>query len=290
MKPFIIWVGGKTRSRKKIIESFPEDFNKYYEPFIGGGSIFMELGHPNAHLTDVNPQLINCYKKVKTQPKKFVLEINKTLDAYNRKRTLESKKKYYNQLRKEYNEYILKKPTFRSAVLFVFLGRAGFNGLYRVNKKGIYNTPFGQHMTLRKLCYNKKNPGNCIDIYELHKYLNKPNVKIEQGDYMDILKLVKKKDLVYLDPPYFPIKAMKTNFTSYVTGSWGLDEHMRFFDFIRKLTKKGCYVVMSNNNSPFLKKQLPKPQYNYSYIETLRSIGAKASVKKNIKEILIKNY
>ena len=93
-----------------------------------------------------------------------------------------------------------------------FEDELGLIRLYRVNKQGIYNIPNGQgDMILRKLCYNKKNPGNCIDIYELHKYLNKPNVKIEQGDYMDILKLVKKKDLVYLDPPYFPIKANEKN-------------------------------------------------------------------------------
>ena len=290
MKPFIIWVGGKTRSRKKIVDSFPKKFNRYFEPFIGGGSIFMEFAYDKSYLSDSNPQLINCYKTVKKYPTKLVKEVNKIFDSYNNRKTLETKKKYYYQLRKEYNERILKNPTFKSAVLFVFLGRAGFNGLYRVNKKGIYNTPFGQHMTLRKLCFKKKEPSNCIDMYELHKYLNNPNVKIEQGDYMNILKLVRKNDLVYLDPPYFPIKAMKTNFTAYVTGSWNLEEHLKFIDFIHKLTKKGCYVVMSNNNSAFLKKKLPKPQYNYSYIETLRSIGAKSNAKKNIKEILIKNY
>lgn len=286
MKPFLIWVGGKTRSMKHILKNLPKEYNKYYEPFIGGGSVFMRLNNKKAYLSDKNKQLINTYKQIKKNGKKVTNSVNKLIIQYNNSK---NKRSYYEKIRKLYNQEIMKNGTFYSSILFIFLGRASFNGLYRLNKKGLYNSPWGRHDKLKMFCYKKEDMGrSCINLFEISDYLNNSTVRLEYKDYTHILKYVKKNDFVYLDPPYYPLTTNKTNFTSYQTNAWTLEDHEKFIQFVHKLDKKKCYILMSNNNS----KELLKSFKNFTIvkIKTLRSIGAKSNVKKNVSEVLIKNY
>ncbi len=277
MKSFIIWSGGKTRSLKKIHQNLPKEINNYFEPFVGGGSVFMSLKDKikgKIYISDINNILINSYKIIRDYPKKFYKKLNNLIKEYNNSY---DKKQFYLDKRNIFNNRI-NKLDFYNAVLFYFLIRAGFNGQWRLNSSGLLNMGWGRHPKLIE--YKPEN------VLELSKFLKKVNIK--SSHYKNILKKIKKHDFVYLDPPYLPIKTQKTNFNAYTASKWGPKEHGEFFDFVHKLNNKGAYILMSNNNLSIIKKIFPT--FKFKSLKILRSVGSKSSSKKIIKELLIKNY
>ena len=276
LKPLFAWCGGKGRSLDFLYDNLPDKFNNYFDPFVGGGSVFLSLEQPNTTICDTNSHLIEFYKSIRDNPIKYINRVNKLIKEFNKSN---DKRKYYEQIRVKFNKLIKKCPTFESSILFLFLIKTGFQGQWRINSNGYLNMGVG---LLKDKPYI-----NIDDALDISNYLQK--CKIYNKDYASIEKKVKKGDLVYIDPPYIEDKKQDTNFNSYDSGGWGMNEHNKLFDFIHRLDKKGAYVMMSNNDNPIIKKKFSGDNFKIKYIKVGRTVGP-ASKSKMTKEILLKNF
>lgn len=274
-KPFVKWVGGKRQLLKqfKNLNLYPpQGFNPvkntYFEPFVGGGAVFLDLLPKKAVLSDLNSELITTYKVVKNDVNKLI----KLLKTY----------KYD----KDFFLKIRSKPTkdlsdVQIAAKFIYLNRTCFNGLYRVNSKGEFNVPFGS--------YN--NPLICDEdnLKKISKALK--NVKIYNEDYKNVLKKAKKDDFIYFDPPYYPVNRT-SSFTGYTAEGFFEKEQAELRDIFFTLHKRGCFVMLSNSDTPFINKlysNLDKKVMIHK-IEANRNINSKASGRRKINEVLVINY
>lgn len=231
ISPCIKWAGGKGQLLGEIEKRMPSNFENYFEPFVGGGSVLFFFQPSSAFINDINPQLINLYRQIQSDPEKVISSVN-ALDAE------ECSAATYLKNREEYNrrikEHILDCFT---ASLFIWLNKHCFNGLYRVNNKGFFNVP-----------YNNRLKGNSIDrenIRSMSKYLKK--VKMSCLDFEEAVKNAVQGDFVYFDSPYFP-ESPTANFTSYVKGGFLPEDHERLARIFKELDKKGIKVMLSNND------------------------------------------
>ena len=273
-KPFVKWVGGKRQLLRQFRELGlypPEDFNPitntYYEPFVGGGAVFFDLLPKNAKLSDLNNELVTTYNVIKNNVDELIQSMQKHI--YD--------KEYYLGVRAKKVEDL---SDVEVASRFIFLNRTGFNGLYRVNKSGQFNVPFGR--------YN--NPVIC-DEDNLRRVSDAlQDVTITHQDYKNVLKTAKSGDFIYLDPPYYPINAT-SSFTSYTAEGFLEKEQTELRDTFVKLHEKGCFVMLSNSDTPFINEL-------YSGIDGIiinkitagRSINSKGSGRGKITEVLVTNY
>ena len=259
-KPFVKWVGGKRQLLRQFRELGlypPEDFNPmtntYYEPFVGGGAVFFDLLPKNAELSDLNNELVTTYNVIKNNVDELIQSLQKHI--YD--------KEYYLEVRAKKVEDL---SDVEVASRFIFLNRTGFNGLYRVNKSGQFNVPFGR--------YN--NPVIC-DEDNLRRVSNAlQDVTITHQDYKHVLKTAKSGDFIYLDPPYYPINAT-SSFTSYTAEGFLEKEQTELRNTFVMLHEKGCFVMLSNSDTPFINelysglggiiskiKKLFMPKLNYA--------------------------
>ena len=278
MKSFIKWSGGKSRSLKIILDNIPSDFNNYYEPFIGGGIVFINIISNNkkkkSYISDTNKYLINTFYHIKHSLKNLLKQYSEYVQSYNKSA---NKQKFYLKKRDLFNKQDFKK-TYKDAALFIFLVNAGFNGQWRMNSKGILNMGWG-----------RKNKLNTLDLDHLTN-ISKTlvNTNIECDDYINVIKLVKKNDFIYLDPPYFPTNLQDSNFSNYTKDGWKFEDYLKFIDFIYALEEKGVKIMISNNDVPFLKSIFKN--FKIKKIDVFRSVGANSKSKKKIKEVLLTNY
>jgi DNA adenine methylase len=268
-KPFIKYCGGKTKLLKYL--TLPDSYNNYFEPFVGGGSVFLnfyEYNHERHYnVSDINESLINCYNVIKTRLEALILEL-KNEHYKNLKTVYLENRKRFNMLKKE----PFKDNEIERAALFIYLNKCGFNGMYRENKKGEFNIPFGR----------MKNPDICNEklLKDICAILQ--NVNIESCDYTAILDKVRANDFVYMDPPY------DNTFTSYTKDVFVKEHQIQLKNFVDVLTEKKVHVLLSNSNTEFIKSLYT--DYNITYLETRYSIGGK-NASRNIKnEVLISNY
>ena len=273
-QPFVKWVGGKRGLLEQIIPLFPEEFNNYYEPFVGGGAVFFELfskgllKDKRVVLSDINKELINSYNIIKNSP----FELISKLEEYKK---LHSKEFYYQIRELDRKDNYDKLPDLEKAVRFIYLNKTCFNGLYRVNKKGYFNTPIGSY----------KNPNIADRDVILSASEALQNVEIIQQSFKEIIHYAQKGDLVYFDPPYYPLNKT-SNFTSYDSNSFLEKEQFELFEVFDTLVKRGAKVVESNSNTKFI-KELYKG-YNIEIVNANRFINSKPHKRGIIKEILIK--
>lgn len=268
LTPFVKWAGGKRQLLPEIKKRIPKEYNCYFEPFVGGGAVMFDLQPEKCTINDKNRSLINTYRSIKEEPDKLIrclkdLEKETGLDNYYKKRD-------------EYNKKILKEEyDIRMAGLFLYLNKHCFNGLYRVNKQGLFNVP-----------YNQKNVSIDIkeeNIFHISNYLKK--VKILEGDFEIACKGAKKGDFIFFDSPYDLI--MKDSFQAYTKDGFQKDSHERLAKLFRDLDQRGCYCMLTNNNTEFIKNL-----YNDFYIEKVsvkRYININ-SKRRNVEEIIICNY
>jgi len=276
IQPFIKWVGGKRGLLSQIVPLLPKEFNNYFEPFVGGGALFFELqkqGKLNGkkiYLSDINSELINAYQVVKTSPSKLIKKLQKFQKSH-------SKEFYYEVRGWDREDNFLEIDSITRATRFIYLNKTCFNGLYRVNKKNQNNVPMGSY----------KNPNICdIDtIYSASYALQ--NATIFNVSYKEILKYVNKGDLVYFDPPYYPLNPT-SSFTSYSEFEFLDREQEELFEVFCKLDKKGAFVVHSNSNTKFI-NELYK-EYHIEYIQANRFINSKSSGRGKINEVLVRNF
>nr|QBK85273.1 MAG: adenine-specific DNA methyltransferase [Iridovirus LCIVAC01] len=280
IKPFIKWVGGKQKIVNNLVEKFPENIDTYYEPFLGGGSVLLYLlilkqrGLINIRefkVNDINPILINCYILIKDKCDWLISQINILKKEYIEAKKEEQSVLYY-KYREEFN-YLKSsgKQLDRQSILFIYLNKTGFRGLYRLSKKGVYNVPFG----------NYKSPSiiDSENIQKISKLLHKYKVSFSSQDYKSFLETVSTNDFVYLDPPYYPLNL--NSFTSY--DNTNID-YKKFMKTIYKL--KGLYMI-SNHDIKYLKEKFS--ENIISYIQVRRAIHSK-NPGNSVKEILIRNF
>lgn len=272
-KPFVKWAGGKRQIIDKLKQYIPDEFNTYYEPFVGGGALLFELSPKNAVINDSNKELMNVYS-VLCNEEKFkkmcsVLnsyEANHSEDFFYELRNKDRNKKTFNRL-----------SDYTRAARTIYLNKACFNGLYRVNSKDEFNVPFG-----KKTKVNTYDGSNLITV---SNYLTMNNVKIQCVDFEESVKTAKKGDFVYFDPPYDSDTA---TFNSYTEEGFGKDEQRRLATVFKDLDERGVYVMLSNHNT-ILVKELYK-DYHIYVIEAKRNINSNGKKRGKVEEVIITNF
>ena len=270
--PFLKWAGGKRQLLNQIKERMPKEYNDYYEPFIGGGAVLFELQPEEATINDINTSLINVYRQVKDNTEEFI-ELVKKLDS----EMWEDGKEYYLDIREKYNDKLLKKEyDLELATLFTFMNKHCFNGLYRVNKKGLFNVP-----------YNKSRRTSIEEdaVRETAKYLK--TVNILEGDFEEACKGAKKGDFIFFDSPYAPLNP--TSFEAYTKEGFDVESHKRLAKLYDELTERGCYCMLTNHNTEFINELYSNKGYRIDVVSVKRMINSDASNRKG-EEVIICNY
>lgn len=272
LSPFLKWAGGKRQLLEKIIDRMPKSFNNYYEPFIGGGALLFELQPSKAVINDINASLINAYITIAEKPFEFISAVT-ALDS----QIPEDGKAYYYSLRERYNNKLVKTEyDTELAALFVFLNKHCFNGLYRVNAKGLFNVPYNN---------SKRESINNESIIAISEYLK--NVKIMQGDFEKACNDAQRGDFVFFDSPYAPLNP--TSFESYTKEGFDIESHKRLANLFKKLTDKGCYCMLTNHNTEFINDLYGNKGYKMDVVSVKRMINSNAS-KRVGEEVIIYNY
>ena len=272
-KPFVKWAGGKRQILDKLKEYVPVEYNTYYEPFVGGGALLFELAPKHAVINDLNKELMNTYK-VLCDEEKF----KKMCRVLNNYEANHSEEFYYEIRNKDRNKNTYNKLSdYTRAARTIYLNKACFNGLYRVNSKGEFNVPYG-----KKTKVNTYDGNNLITV---SNYLTMNDIKILNVDYKEALKTAKKGDFVYIDPPYYSDTAIFTNYTE--TG-FNKDSQRELAFVFKELSDKGVFVMLSNYNTTLI-QDLYKG-YHIHLIEAKRNINANAKKRGSVFEVIITNY
>ena len=272
-KPFVKWAGGKRQIIDKLLMYAPDEFNTYYEPFVGGGALLFELSPKKAVINDSNKELINVYNVLRNEEKfKKMCSILNTYEKNN------SEEFYYELRNKDRNKSSFDRLSdYKRAGRTIYLNKACFNGLYRVNSKNEFNVPFG-----KKTKVNTYDVGNLITV---SNYLTMNDIKILNVDFEDSVKDAQKGDFIYFDPPY---DSETSIFNSYTEDGFGKEEQRRLAKVYKELSNMGCYVMLSNNNTTLI-KELYK-DFNIHIIEAKRSINSNGKKRGKVEEVIITNY
>ena len=270
--PFVKWAGGKRQLLSKIQERIPENYNHYFEPFVGGGAVFFGTQPSKALINDINKALINTYQRICDSPKEFLSEVNK-IDS----EMWEDGKQYYYTIREHYNDKLMKSEyDVELAALFVFLNKHCFNGLYRVNGKGLFNVPYNN---------SRRVSVNGDSIIEISKYLQ--GITIIDGDFEDACRDARKGDFVFLDSPYAPLNP--TSFESYTKEGFDIESHKRLAKLYDELTMRGCYCMLTNHNTDLINELYGNRGYKIDVVSVRRMINSDASNRVG-EEVIICNY
>lgn len=270
--PFLKWVGGKRQLIPEIKNILPKGVSNrlYYEPFIGGGALFFDLQPKYAIINDYNEELINVYRVIRDKPNELIEDL----------KTHKNTAEYFYEIRA-----IDRQPNFNNltdvkrASRIIYLNKTCYNGLYRVNNAGEFNSPFGK--------YKNPNIVNEPVIKAVSKYLNSAKVQIFNDDYEVILRDIPTNSFVYLDPPYHPISE-SSNFTGYIQGGWNEKDQLRLRDVCNILNSKGIKFLLSNSASNFIKEIYSG--YNIHIVQANRAVNSDSSKRGQVDEFLISNY
>lgn len=290
VKPFVKWAGGKSQLLNEIRAKYPKKIDKYCEPFVGGGAVLLDVlanCHPKEVLiNDINGELVNTYSQIKNNVDKLIKMLSEMQESFWSKNDVD-RKGMYTSKRDRFNDIKVNgddKINLEKAALFIFLNKTCFNGLYRVNRKGLFNVPIGSY----------KNPPICDaeNLKNISKLLQ--NVQIKCGDYSECEDFIDENTFVYIDPPYRPLTAT-ASFTSYSENEFGDKEQIELGKFVDRISAKGAKVVVSNSdpknsdeNDCFFDDLYSS--YTVKRVSAKRMINSKASGRGSIKELLICNF
>ncbi len=273
-KPFLKWVGGKRQllEQFRLTKLYPPEFfdptrNSYFEPFVGGGAVFFDLLPERGYLSDLNRELVITYNVIKNN----VDELIRSLKEH------KNDKEYFLKVRSQDTN---KLSDIAIASRFIYLNRTCFNGLYRVNSQGKFNVPFGKYSN-PQICdeQNLRNVSNALS-----------GVEIKHQDYKEVLKKAKKGDYIYFDPPYYPV-SKTASFTSYTSESFLDKEQIELRDVFVELHNRGCFVMLSNSDTPFINKIYSGINgVRITKVYAGRAINSKGSGGGKITEVLVTNY
>jgi len=263
-QPFLKWAGGKTQLLAELIARRPAAYNVYYEPFLGSGAFYFALSPVQAVLSDINDDLVNAFQVVRDNPE----------DLINKLSTYENSKDFFYEMR------ALDAGSLSSldrAARLIYLNRTCFNGLYRVNKQGQFNVPFA----------NYKNP----NFVQGPKLLADSNLlqgaNIQHASFGTVLESAKKGDFVYLDPPYFPLGGY-SDFKRYNKEQFHKEDHEKLAELYNQLSDRGCYVMLSNSDTPFTRELYKNWRIDIVYAK--RMINCDATKRGEVTEIIVTNY
>ena len=272
MEPFVKWAGGKRQLLDLINSKTPSSFETYYEPFVGGGAVLFYLKPQKAIISDVNEQLINVYIQLQKNPKALIKKIEKFDKTV-------CDKEYYLSMRDQYNQKISNKELdIDCAAYMIWINKHCFNGLYRVNKKGLFNVPWN----------NKQNgPSfNVENLISIGDYLQKNDITILCEDFENACKDIQENDFVYFDSPYIPV-SKTASFTDYTKDGFTYEDHVRLSKLYKRLSNKNVKAMLSNHDSELIYELYS--DYKIESFTVKRFINSKAT-KRTGKEVIITNY
>ncbi|HSW75016.1 MAG TPA: DNA adenine methylase [Candidatus Saccharimonadales bacterium] len=263
-QPFLKWAGGKTQLLHELLPRIPKHYNTYYEPFIGGGALFFAVSPQKAVIADINDDLVNAYEVVRDYPEQLIEQLTKYIND----------KDFYYEIRSQDSASL--SPIERAARL-IYLNRTCFNGLYRVNKSGQFNVPFAGY----------KNP----NIVQTERIITDSKVlqdtKVFNASFEKVLIGAKEGDFIYLDPPYYP-KSVYSDFKRYNKEQFYKEDHIRLAELYNELSERGCFVMLSNSDTPFTREIYKK--WRVDTVNAKRLINRDATKRGEVTEIIVTNY
>ena len=272
-KPFVKWAGGKRQILDQLKKYVPDTFDTYYEPFVGGGALLFELSPKKAVINDSNWELMNVYRCLCDEDK-----FKKMCHVLNQYEMKHSETFFYEIRAKDKNKAAYQRLSdYTKAARTIYLNKACFNGLYRVNRKNEFNVPFG-----KKTKVNTYDGNNLITV---SNYLTMNDIKILNTDFEQAVSTAKKGDFIYFDPPYDSDTA---TFNSYTEEGFSKDEQKRLAKVFKELDKRGCYVMLSNHHTNLVKELYQ--DYFIHVIHAKRNINSNGSKRGKVEEVIITNF
>lgn len=269
--PFVKWAGGKRQLMESITPLLPKRISSYCEPFLGGGAVFFSIQPQKAVVNDLNQDLMLVYETIRDDVDALILSLQtheNTADYYYMMRDMDRDKKAYSALSR-----------VEKASRLLYLNKTCFNGLFRVNSSGEFNTPFGH--------YKNPNIVNEPVLRAVSQYFSASSITFCSEDFSQTLERVGKGSFVYLDPPYDPLSGT-ANFTGYNQGGFGRAEQIRLKEACDRLTKRGVKFMLSNSATDFIRELYQA--YDVTVVKAKRAINANARKRGAVEEVLIRNY
>jgi DNA adenine methylase len=266
-KPFLKWAGGKGQLIEQFRPLFPPDYRRYFEPFVGSAAVFFALRPRRAVLTDVNRELVDCYRAVQSNVERVIAALR--LHRYD--------EEHYYRVR---DIDPARLAPAAGAARTIFLNKTGYNGLYRVNRKGRFNVPFGRYTNP-----GFSHPSRLENLRACARVLR--GVTLEVRDFADVTRHARARDFVYFDPPYVPASST-ADFTSYVPGGFALDSQRRLAEVFGDLARRGVFVMLSNSDTPTVREL-----YRDFRIDTVlasRSINSRSDKRGKVGEVVVRSY
>lgn len=269
-RPFLKWAGGKTQLADALFERMPIKFNVYHEPFVGSGAIFFRLfrEHKITHavLSDLNTELIDTYLAIRDH----VAEVISILSEF------PHNEEFYYQLRSVDPKLISQSER---AARMIFLNKTGYNGLYRVNRQGVFNVPFGRYTSPKTL-----DKENLISVSSALQ-----NVEILNTSFETVVDRAKPGDWVYFDPPYVPL-SQTAKFTSYHSSGFGFQDQKRLRDLCVELSQRNIYITLSNSDTDTIRTLYSSTRFEVDEVLASRAINCNGKKRGKITELVIANY
>lgn len=269
--PVVKWVGGKRQLIKQIAPLIPKTYPTYCEPFLGGGAVLFHLQPKHAIINDANSDLIELYEVIRDSVEELIESLSgheNSADYFYNIRALDRDKKQYAAL----------SPIDRASRL-IYLNKTCYNGLFRVNNAGEFNTPFG--------AYKNPNIVNAVTLRAVSKYLRENDIILNNGDFAHVLKNLPERSFVYLDPPYDPVSDSSA-FTGYTSIGFGRNEQIRLRKYCDELNERGIRFLMSNSDTEFIRDQYSN--YIIDTVQAVRNINSRGDRRGNVSEVLVHNY
>ena len=269
--PVLKWVGGKRQLLDVLTPLLPSKITTYCEPFVGGGALLFELQPKIAYVNDINRELIRVYEVIKNDVEALIdalQEFKNESDYFYSVRDWDRNKEMYAAL-----------PDLKKAARTLYLNKTCYNGLFRVNSAGEFNSPFGS--------YRNPNIVNAPILRAVSTYLNDAAVHLTSIDYAEVVKTLPKSCFVYIDPPYDPVSDT-SSFTGYARGGFSRDEQIRLRECCDRLHKRGLKFMLSNSATDFIKEQYAA--YNITIVRAKRAINSDGAKRGQVDEVVVRNY
>jgi DNA adenine methylase len=265
-QPVVKWAGGKSRLLPELFARLPARWGRYFEPFGGGAALFFALAPERGVLADANGDLVRMYRALATDVHAVIRKLRSHARAHSAA--------YYYDARARWNERRAAWAPATGAAAFIYLNKTCYNGLWRVNRAGGFNVPVGRYT----------NPPICVPdaLLAAHRILARAELRC--GDFRATLHDAERGDLVYLDPPYEPVTAT-ARFTSYTRDAFGQGDQRELAETARRLVARGCHVVLSNSDTPFIRALYP--DFRIDTVRCARSINSSADRRGDVNELLI---
>jgi DNA adenine methylase len=274
IKPYLKWAGGKRQLLREIKKHLPQNTCTYYEPFIGAGALFFELQPQRAVINDFNTQLILTYTAIKENVEELIGLLKdhkaKNSEAYfYAVRNLDRDAAGFGKL-----------TSTEKAARMIFLNKTCYNGLYRVNSKGLFNVPYGR--------YNDPAIYNDAVLRHISRYLNENSITILNEDFENVVASADEQSFVYFDPPYH--RTSKTTFTGYQAGGFGEEDQRRLCEVMVKLTGRGVKCLLSNADTGYIRSLYSRDCFDIIPVRANRAINSNAAGRGAVDEVLVRNW